>query len=148
MSLLHFSVSSKFSTIEHDLLWSLGRNNNYFKIRIKTNGTGRPGSRWFPLLALLLGKHKDMAPSSILGSSSSVSDWTSQVLSDYREAAASPTPSHTPILSTLPPPHPHPPRFHCPSIWQTRVSYPHSSSADCALHTSCHHPRQLTFWHR
>ena len=65
-------------------------------------------------------------PPPVFGSSSSVFEWTLQVLNDYGEAAASPTPSYSPILSTIPSPA-HPPWFHSPSIWQTRVSYPHCS---------------------
>lgn len=82
-------------------------------------------------------------PPPVLGSSSSVFDWTSQVLNDYGEAAASLTLSHSPILSTTPSPA-HPPGFTAPASGRHVCLIPTAPGADRALHTSCRHPQQLT----
>lgn len=82
-------------------------------------------------------------PPPVFGSSSSVFEWTLQVLNDYGEAAASPTPSHSPILSTTPSPA-HPPGFTAPASGRHVCLIPTAPGADRALHTSCRHPQQLT----
>lgn len=85
--------------------------------------------------SLLLGS-TGIRPPPVLGSSSSVFDWTSQVLNDHRRGSCFLTLSHSPIL---PPPwhHPQYPWFHSPSIWQTRVCPPHRLPAQTV---PCTHP--------